>query len=226
MILVFDVNETLLDLSVLDPLFEQVFGDEAARGVWFSRVLQSAMALTLTRRWADFGVVAASALEAVAKQRRIALAPEDRAEILGRVRTLPAHADVRPALERLRAAGVRMAALSNSAEKMLAMQLETAGLAEFFERMLSVDRVRKFKPHPDVYRMACRELRVTPAEMTLVAAHPWDVTGAIRAGSKGAFVARRGAVLGAVDESPGIIGKDLGEVADRVLAGLKGRPLR
>lgn len=218
MILVFDVNETLLDLSALDPAFEAAFGDAAVRGAWFAQVLQSAMTMTLTRRWADFGAVAQSALDAVAKQRQVTLSREEKAAILAQMRSLPAHPDVRPALERLREAGVRLAALSNSSEAMLSSQLGGAGLAPFFERILSVDRVKKFKPHPDVYRMACRELGVTPREMMLMAAHSWDVTGAMRAGCRGAFVARGGAAPCALDETPELTGRDLSEVADRLLA--------
>ncbi|MEZ5391359.1 MAG: hypothetical protein R2724_00450 [Bryobacterales bacterium] len=51
MVLVFDVNETLLDLSALDPHFERLFGDESVRSAWFTQVLQTAMTLTLTRKW-------------------------------------------------------------------------------------------------------------------------------------------------------------------------------
>jgi 2-haloacid dehalogenase len=217
MVLVFDVNETLLDLGALDPIFEQVFGDDAVRAVWFAQVLQSAMALTLTRRWADFGEVAKSALDAVARQQRVTLTAQDRAAVFGGMRTLPPHPDVRPALERLKAAGVRMAALSNSPAKTLAAQLEHAGLNEFFGRVLSVDRVLKFKPHPEVYRMACRELRIGPREMMLVAAHGWDTTGAVRAGCRAAFVARGGKALSSLDERVDVTGRDLGEVAAQLL---------
>jgi 2-haloacid dehalogenase len=218
MVLVFDVNETLLDLAALDPHFERIFGDATLRGAWFAQVLQSAMALTLTRQWADFGEVGRSALQTVARRQGVELTAEDEAAVLGQMRSLPAHSDVRLALERLREAGVRMAALSNSPGKGLAAQLGNAGLAEFFEQALSVDRVKKFKPHPDVYRMACRELRVAPPEMMLVAAHAWDVTGAMRAGCRGAFVARHGAAPSALDETPTLTGRDLGEVAEKALA--------
>lgn len=218
MVLVFDVNETLLDLAALDPHFERLFGGAGARRVWFAQVLQSAMALTLTRQWADFGAVGRSALQVVARQRGMEVSADTETAVLGQMRSLPPHADVIPALERLREAGVRMAALSNSPQKALGAQLENAGVAKFFEKALSVDRVKKFKPHPEVYRMACRELGITPPEMMLVAAHAWDVTGAMRAGCRGAFVERPGAAASALDARPQIVGKDLGAVADAVLA--------
>src|SRR5262245_44339701 len=62
-ILVFDVNETLLDLKALEPHFERVFGDKAMLREWFSQVIQFAEALTLAGDYRNFGDVARAALE-------------------------------------------------------------------------------------------------------------------------------------------------------------------
>jgi len=53
-VLLFDVNETLLDLRVLDPVFERAFGDASLRRQWFGLVLRNAMALTITGDYEDF----------------------------------------------------------------------------------------------------------------------------------------------------------------------------
>ena len=83
---------------------------------------------------------------------------------------------------------------------------------------MSVEGVRRFKPDPVVYQMAAQRLGVDMPEMRLVAAHDWDVTGAIRAGCAGAFVARPGMVLGPLSETPDIIGNNLAEIAEQILA--------
>ena len=217
MVAVFDVNETLVDLAPLDSHFERLFGDAAVRNHWFALLLRMAMTQTLTRCWADFGAVARSALDAVAARRRVSLSDQDRAAVFGQMRALPPHPDVKPALELLCEAGVRTAALSNSPGPVLEAQLDHAGLTECFERILSVDAVRKLKPHPDVYRMACRELGVAPWEMVMVAAHPWDTTGAVRAGCRAAFVARDGSALSSLDEPVLASGRDLEEVAKAII---------
>jgi 2-haloacid dehalogenase len=215
--LVFDVNETLLDLRALDEPFALVFGDPAARGQWFQQLLQSALVSTVTDAYADFGAIGRAALEMVAARRGHQLSDEEAGLILGTVRRLPPHPEVREALERLRAGGFRLATLTNSTEPVARAQLENAQLARLFERILSADAVRRLKPAPEPYHMAARELGVAVGQLWLVAAHAWDVVGALRAGCRAAFVARPGMVLDPLAPAPDVVGKDLGEVADRLL---------
>jgi 2-haloacid dehalogenase len=215
--LAFDVNETLLDLQALDEPFERLFGDTAVRAQWFAQLLQSALVTTVTDAYSDFGAVGRAALHMVASRRGRPLTDDEANEILGTVRRLPPHPEVRDALERLRAAGFRLATLTNSTEEVARAQLEHAGLASLFERTLSADSVRRLKPAPEPYRMAARELGVEVGGLRLVAAHAWDVAGALRAGCLAAFVARPGMVLDPLAPAPDIVGAHLGEVADRLL---------
>jgi 2-haloacid dehalogenase len=215
---VFDVNETLLDLAALDPHFERVFGDADARGRWFQQMIQSALVATVTNAYSQFGAVAVAALEMTAAQAGVELRKEDRDAIAAQLRRLPAYAEVPGALERLRAAGLRLAALTNSTEQVARAQLQHAGLIDAFELVLSADAVRRLKPAPEPYRMAAERMGVTAGEVRLVAAHAWDVAGATRAGCAAAFVARPGKVLDPLVEPPDVTGGDLAEVADRIIA--------
>ena len=79
------------------------------------------------------------------------------------------------------------------------------------------DSVRRLKPAPEPYGMAAREFGVEIGAIRLVAAHAWDVAGALRAGGAAAFVARPGMVLDPLVPEPDIVGADLGEVAERIL---------
>ena len=220
--IVFDVNETLLDLSALDPLFAGQFGNTAARRVWFGQVLQSALVATILDDYQDFGVIAAAALEMVAARSGVALNETVRREILGDMRALPAHPEALDALEHLKDAGCRLATLTNSPPSMVESQLERSGLKDQFDAILSVDAVRMFKPARAVYDMAARELGEEPSALWLVAAHNWDTSGALSAGWNAAFVQRPGMVLGLLDKTPQIIGSDLGAVADQLLSRLAG----
>lgn len=216
-VIAFDVNETLLDLATLDVAFGQAFGDAEARREWFAEVLQQAFVSVITDRYADFGSIGHAALAMTARRRGVDLNSEDRVQILAGMRELPPHPDVHEGLERLRGAGLRLAALTNSTQDAAEAQLRHAGLRNYFERVLSVEQARRLKPHPEVYHMAAERLAIEPAGMRLVAAHNWDITGAVRAGCAGAFVARPGMVLGPLDEQPDIIGPDLRVVADRII---------
>jgi 2-haloacid dehalogenase len=216
-VLAFDVNETLLDLRALDEPFDHVFGDASARAQWFAQLLQSALVTTVTDAYSDFGTIARAALEMVAARRDRRLTDEEAGEILGTMRRLPPHPEVPEALERLRAGGHRLATLTNSTEEVATAQLEHAGLASVFERVLSAGAVARLKPAPEPYRMAARELGVESGNLRLVAAHAWDVAGALRAGCLAAFVARPGMVLDPLAPAPDIVVRDLAELADRLL---------
>jgi 2-haloacid dehalogenase len=217
-ICVFDVNETLLDLTALDPPFERVFGRSGIRQQWFGQLLQSALVSTITDAYSDFGTIARAALQMIAQRNGVELSTEDADTILGTVRSLPPHPEVRGALERLRSAGLRLATLTNSTEAVASAQISNAGLADLFERVLSADTVHRLKPAREPYEMAARELDVETGGVRLVAAHAWDVAGALRAGAAAAFVARPGMVLDPLAPAPDIVGADLDEVADRIIS--------
>jgi 2-haloacid dehalogenase len=214
---VFDVNETLLDLGALDPHFERAFGDAAVRRAWFSQLLQSAFLATITGAYSDFGTIGGAALEMVAERQGVDLSDEDKQEILGGMRELPPHPEVVESLDLLRDAGLRLATLTNSTQQVAEAQMDNSGLRDYFEQILSADTVGRLKPAPEPYRMAAQSLGVEVERIRLVAAHAWDVAGALRAGCAAAFVARPGMVLDPLVERPDVVGADLREVADRIL---------
>lgn len=217
-VLAFDVNETLLDLRALDEPFAQVFGEGNVRREWFQQLIQSALVATVTGAYSDFGAIGRAALEMVAHRRGRDLSDDQARTILGTMRRLPPHPEARDALRRLRDGGFRMAALTNSTEVVARAQLEHAGLAALFEHILSADSVRRLKPAPEPYGMAADAMGVPLERLRLVAAHAWDVAGALRAGARAAFVARPGIVLDPLVPAPDIVAPDLGEVANQLLA--------
>jgi 2-haloacid dehalogenase len=205
-VIAFDVNETLLDLSPLDPLL----GGAEARQRWFSQMLQIGFVGAITGRYVDFSSAQRAALEM--------LGHDDAGPVLDQMRRLPAHPDAAPALDRLRAADLTLAALTNSPLDVARAQLEHARLAERFDAILSADQVQALKPRPEPYHLVARTFGVPAGDVRLVAAHTWDVSGALAAGCAAAFVRRPGKALSPLGEQPDISGDDLLEVADRILA--------
>jgi 2-haloacid dehalogenase len=214
----FDVNVTLLDLGALDPHFERAFGDASVRRSWFLQVLQSALVATVTGAYSDFGAVGGAALDMTAERLGVRLSEEDRRSIVGGIRELPPHPEVPAALDLLRDAGLRLAALTNNTAEVAEAQLANAGLSDRFEKILSADTVRRLKPAPEPYRAAAEALGVETSQVRLVAAHAWDVAGAMRAGCAAAFVARPGMVLDPLAEPPDVVGTDLSAVAASIIA--------
>jgi 2-haloacid dehalogenase len=215
-ILIFDVNETLLDLRALIPHFERAFGDARIMGEWFGLMLRLSLVATVTRTYRPFDVLGEDALVMTAKKHGVDISSDVIETILSSMLSLAPHPDVIPGLSILQDAGFRMATLTNSSPSMLAAQLSNAGIEMFFERQLSVEAVQLFKPAPETYQHAADQLGVTIGEIRLVSAHDWDVTGAIRAGAKAAFVERKGMVLGESAAIPDIIGPDLLIIAENL----------
>jgi 2-haloacid dehalogenase len=216
-VIAFDVNETLLDLRPLDPVFEESFGDASLRAHWFAQMLQVGFVGAITDRYVDFTSCQRAALDMLAQRRGVTLPPDAADRVLATMRALPAHPEVTDALSRLRAGGHPLAALSNSPQDVEQAQLAHAGLTDRFDAILSADSVRALKPRREPYELVARTFAVPIGEITLVAAHAWDVAGALAAGCHAAFIARPGMPRNPIDPEPDLIGADLGEIADRIL---------
>jgi 2-haloacid dehalogenase len=214
-VLAFDVNETLLDLAALRGPFARALGDPAPMGEWFARLLHGSLVATLTDSYEEFATIGRHALDVVASRRGRQLTEAERDAILGTMLELPAHPEVPDALSRLRSAGFPLATLTNSSPEMAWAQLEHAGIGDRFDHVFSVEEVRRYKPAPEPYLLAAERLGVAPADLRMVAAHDWDVWGAMRAGCAAAYVARTGApfVLG---PPPEIVGPDLSAVVESI----------
>jgi len=191
-VLLFDVNETLLDTAPLQQKVGDILLDPHGAKLWFTTMLHYSLVMTASEHYAAFPEIGAATLQMLARNSDIAVSLEDAKAALSVMRTLPAHPDVRPALERLQAKGFRLATLTNSSPSGVQAQLEHAQIARLFERQLSVESVGRFKPHRSVYAWAAAEMGVEPKQCMLVAAHGWDVAGAKWAGMQTAFIAREG----------------------------------
>lgn len=219
-VLVFDVNETLLDIETLEPLFLRVFGDAAALRDWFAQLVMHSQSATLSGFYVPFGALGAGVLRMLGEVRGAPVSDADAAELKARTLAMPAHADVLPAFERLRAAGFRLVTLTNSAPDPEVNPVERSGIGRFVERQFSVDAVRRFKPAPEVYRQVSDAMALPPDSFCLVAAHGWDTMGAQSQGWAGALVARPGnAALPAPGlPVPDLVAPDMGTLAEAMIA--------
>lgn len=191
-ILVFDVNETLLDITALEPLFERLFADPKVLREWFAQLILYSQSMTLAGLYTPFGELAVGTLRMLATLHQVTLSKTDISELKERMSTMPAHPDVIPALSQLQDADFRLVTLTNSASSSSPTPLEKAGLSHFFERSFSIEDTGKFKPAPENYQRVAQELSVTTSELCLVACHLWDTLGAQVAGCRGAFLTRPG----------------------------------
>jgi 2-haloacid dehalogenase len=217
-IIAFDVNETLLDLRDLDPEFERLFGSAALRGQWFAQMLQLSFVGGLVDDYVDFSSAQHAAMLMLAERHGVALGEDDAAAMVLRMSSLPAHPEVPAALRALRDTGLVAVALVNSVESVGEAQLTNAGIRDCFDRVISADSVKRLKPAREPYQAVADAYGVPISDVRLVAAHSWDVTGALAAGCRAAFVARPGMVLSPLGRRPDIVGPDIAAVVDRIIA--------
>jgi 2-haloacid dehalogenase len=190
-ILVFDINETTLDIDYTAPVFERVFGNKAVLREWFAQLVLYSNAISLAGPYATFFELGEGLLKMLAEIHRVSVQPSDVEELRHRFATMPAHPDVEQGLTQLKAAGFRLVAFTNS-PPVHPTPAENAGLGKFFEQEFSIDSVRRFKPAPQCYHMVAEELNVELSACCMVAAHVWDTLGAQCAGFSGGALITRG----------------------------------
>jgi 2-haloacid dehalogenase len=212
LVITFDLMGTLLDLSALDEQFRTEFGDNRARQDWFSEVLKLALAITARGGYESFSDIAEAALKIVEERHQHQLSGGERKKILESLLKTPTFSDVKPARERLKSKGFKLVVLTNSREKAAKAAVKSAGLADYLSDVLSAEEVKRLKPAPEPYRMAAKKVGVKPRNMLLVAAHSWDVAGAMRAGWRAAFVRRPEQVLDELTPEPDFNVADLLEL--------------
>jgi 2-haloacid dehalogenase len=217
-VIAFDVNETLLDLRALDDVFEEQMGSAALRGQWFAQMLQLSFVGGLTGRYVDFTTAQRAALQMVAQRAGQPVRAQQIDAIVDRMRDLPPHPEVPEALGRLRDTPLQVVALTNSVQEVAEAQVRNAGLGAYFDSVMSADRVQRLKPAAEPYHAVAQTYGVAPGQVRLVAAHSWDVSGALAAGCQAAFVARPGMVLSPIGAQPDIAEPDIAGVVDRIIA--------
>ncbi|HEY3858502.1 MAG TPA: haloacid dehalogenase type II [Gammaproteobacteria bacterium] len=216
-LIVFDVNETLLDLGTLEPTFERIFGDKTAMRLWFANLIMYSAALTVAGCYVPFTEIGAAVMKMLADTQGIKIGEADKAELTERFSTMPPYPEVPAALARLRAAGFRLFTLTDNLLEVQTRQLTHGGIVDLFERRFSADGVKHHKPSREAYAYVERELGVEPSQLCLIACHTWDTLGAVAAGWQGALIKRVGNDVLGVGPQPQFVGKDLNDVAGQLV---------
>jgi 2-haloacid dehalogenase len=217
-LIVFDVNETLLDLTTMEPTFERIFGDKAAMRLWFANLIMYSAALTVAGCYVPFTDIGAAVMKMLADTRGIRIEEADKKELFEKFSTMPPYKEVPAALQKLRTAGFRLFTLTDNLPEVQTRQLEHAGIADLFERRLSADGAKHHKPSRQAYAYVEKELGVEPSQLFLIACHTWDTLGAVAAGWKAALIRRAGNDVLGVGPQPQMVGADLNDVAEQLIA--------
>lgn len=216
-VILFDINETVLNLESLKPKFRDVFGSEEALSLWFSKLLHSSTVCIATNLSSNFAKLANVMLESVAAHYSRRLTDDMRNELLAYFATLPPHDDIKEALNKLRSGGFKTVAFSNSSLNLISAQMNNSGLKSYFDVIISVEDTGSFKPNPDVYKFAAKVLGEPVENLRLVATHDWDTHGALSAGLKAAYIDRTGSRYNPFYLKPEIQSKTMGGIVEKII---------
>jgi 2-haloacid dehalogenase len=217
-LIVFDVNETLLDLTTMEPIFERIFREKGAMRLWFANLILYSAALTVARHYVPFTDIGGAVMKMLADTQGIKITEADKQELKDKFSTMPPYPEVPGALKKLRAAGFRLFTLTDNLLEVQTRQLETGGIADLFERRFSADGVKHHKPSPEAYAHVEEELGLEPSRFLLIACHTWDTLGAVAAGWEAALIKRPGNDILGVGPQPRFVGETLSDVADQLIA--------
>lgn len=219
-VLVFDVNETLSDLTPLRTRFEDIGAPGHLLPTWFAGVLRDGFALTAAGAYADFASIAHDGVRALLSGLEGWTGDGEAAaqHILDGFAHLDVHPDVPDGVRKLGEAGYRLTAMTNGSIAMAERLLDKAGVLDRFEVLSDVRGPRRWKPAPAAYHHAVERVDVRPDQALMVAAHPWDIDGARRAGLDGAWLRRGASVYPRAMTPPRYSAQDLRELADVLVA--------
>jgi 2-haloacid dehalogenase len=217
-LIVFDVNETLLDLGTMEPTFQRIFGDKSAMRLWFANLILYSAALTVAGCYVPFTDIGSAVMKMLASTRGIKIDDTDKKELTDKFSTMPPYPEVPAALRKLRNAGFRLFCLTDNLLEVQTRQLQHGRIVDLFERRFSADGVKHHKPSPQAYSYVEQELGVKPSDLCMIACHTWDTLGAAAAGWQAALIKRVGNDVLDVGPQPQIVGNDLNDVADQLIA--------
>lgn len=192
-VVVFDVNETLSDMSPMASRFADVGAQPALAKLWFATLLRDGFALTAAGGTESFSRLGEGVLRGLLTSVDLDRDLESAvAHVMGGFRALSPHPDVVDGVRALRRAGLRLVTLSNGSTAVAEGLFASAGIREEFEALLTVEDAGTWKPARGAYEHAARACRTELTDMLLVAVHPWDIDGANRAGMSTAWIDRGG----------------------------------
>lgn len=216
-LLVFDVNETLSDMSPMGQRFEDVGAPAHLAKTWFAGLLRDGFALTAVNATEPFARIAAEALRISLHELALNRGTDDAVEhIMAGFAGLDVHGDVPDGIRALSAEGIRLVTLSNGAASVAAGLFDRAGIRDHFDALLSVEQAGTWKPAADAYAYALEQCGVDPEDAMLVAVHPWDIDGATRAGLATAWINRTGGPYPDYFRAPDLQVGSLTELADKL----------
>jgi 2-haloacid dehalogenase len=215
-IILFDVYETLLDMSDLEKKVNGLFDSGKGYIVWFELFMEYCFVANCPNQYREFTAIAKATMQMAGNKLGKVIRESDIDFVLEMLKHLPVHENVQECLSELNDKGYRIAALTNSPEKVVCERMERTGLISYFENVFSAEKVKKYKPGLEVYEWAARKLEAGTKDIMLVSAHSWDIVGAASAGLQTAFLRKGKQLLYPLAPSPTLVCGSLTDLVNQL----------
>lgn len=217
-VILLDVYETLFDMDVVERRVNTLLGSKRGYIIWFELLMQYCFVDNCTVQFNDFTAIAKATMQMAAARLNESVSEYDVNETLELLKQVPLQNGVSQGLSLLNDLGFRVAALTNSPERFVRERMERTGLVSYFEKLLSAEHVKKYKPCIEVYEWAATQMGVAINEVLLVSAHGWDIAGAANAGMQTAYVDHGRQMLYSLAPKPAFTCVDLDDLAHQLQA--------
>ncbi|HEX2606864.1 MAG TPA: haloacid dehalogenase type II [Flavisolibacter sp.] len=215
-LIVLDVYETLLDMSDVERKVNSLMDNRKGYLIWFELFMQYCFVDNCTVQFNDFNSIAKATLQMAGRMLDRTISEAQTESVLELLRQLPVQEEVPEGLSKLHMHGFQLAALTNAPLSMVMDRMEPSGLVSYFEKVLSSEPVKKYKPCIEVYQWAAAQFHLPVEAILLVSSHGWDIAGAANAGMQTAYLDQRKGELYPLGPSPQYTCKTLAALADQL----------
>lgn len=215
-LILFDVYETLLDMSDLERKVNSLLDSKRGFALWFELCMQYCFVENCTLHFNDFTSIARATLQMAGKTLGANVSETQANDVLRLMLHLPVNDGVPAGLSLIADNGFRIAALTNSSQKTVSDRMERTGLISYFEMVMSAEHVKKYKPCKEVYEWAAKKLNLLPAEILLVSCHGWDIAGGANAGMRTAYLEQKKQILYPLAPQPDLTCKNLDDLGTQL----------
>jgi 2-haloacid dehalogenase len=215
-VLLFDVYETLLDMSDIENRVNRMLDSKRGYIIWFELFMEYCFVDNCLNRFSDFNAIASATLQMAGKMLHKNLSQDEADEVLDLLTQAPLHEGMHEGFSDLLNQDFRLATLTNSSEKIIRERMERTGLISYFEMVLSAEHVKKYKPCSEVYEWAAKQLKVNLNEILLITSHSWDIAGGANAGMLTAWLKRQNQMLNPLAPKPDIVCENLVDLVSQL----------
>lgn len=210
----FDAYGTLFDVYSVSLVAEQLFPGhgQALSVLWRDKQIEYTRLVTTSNdgaHYRPFWELTRAGLRCACKRLGLDLSAEREQQLMNQYRHLSAFPETREVLQALKTRGIVTGILSNGDPEMLGIAVRSAGLEGLLDHVISIDGVRKYKTHPDAYRLGPETLKRSAGQILFVSCNGWDALAATWYGYRTLWVNRYQLPFEELDTQPTRTGSTL-----------------